>query len=98
MIVADVAAFDWAQFGLAGLVIGALFFCMWKIVTHGIDRVDVIDKRHTETIEKIHDSHKTERTEWRESSDKNQSEIKAVVEELTNVVRGSTAANQSRSS
>ncbi len=56
----------WSQFGLAGLVIFALF----GLVVFFIYRLDQIDKRGVEAIKEQSSEHRTERREWREGSNR----------------------------
>lgn len=74
----------WAQFGLAGAVIGALFLVLWKIVKYGTDKYDVLDKRHTESIEKMVAGHRDERKEWRDHSEQSTARLEAAFKDVTN--------------
>lgn len=67
-LLAEITApsFDWAQFGLAGAVIAALFWTMRIGVKQVTEKFDVIDKRHDERCEKMNDDHSTERETWRQ--------------------------------
>ena len=60
----------WAQFGLAGLVIFALFTALVTIVIFTIKRLDKIDKRNTDAYLTQSSEHRTERREWREGSNR----------------------------
>lgn len=49
----------WSQFGLAGLVIGALFFALLVIIRWMVAHIDKTNERHA-----------MERAEWRQAGDK----------------------------
>lgn len=63
---------DWAQFGLAGVVIAALF---WLVVSYG-KRQDVQEA-----------AHRDERREWRESEERRTEKLEAALNALTEALR-----------
>ena len=67
---------QWSQFGLAGLVIFALFTTLFVIVRWLIAH---IDKQAVE--------HRSERAEWRSSSEKTNENITRTVDELSKSIR-----------
>ncbi len=58
-------ASEWAQFGLAGRVIFALFVLVGYILKIGIDKHSEAAKNNAETMKEIRDDHRKERAEWR---------------------------------
>lgn len=75
---ADAVASPWAEFGLTGLVIGALFAAIVVIVRGGLIHVD-----------KIHTSHREERKEWRDDIAARQAQTDNVIKDLTSAIRDS---------
>ena len=61
----------WAQFGLAGLVIGALFFVLVLIVKWLVSHID-----------KQAETHKQERADWTSSTDKKSEEFRQTTEKV----------------
>lgn len=66
----------WKEFGLAGLVIFALFCTLFVIVRWLITYTDNLSKAHRE-----------ERKEWRESNEKSNDKFETVAKELTTAIR-----------
>lgn len=66
---ATAAVNPWAQFGLAGVVIGSLFFVLIVIVRWLISHID-----------KQAATHKQERGEWKADSNERSKEFQATVE------------------
>ena len=64
-------ALEWGQFGLGGVVIGALFWLIWTM-----------GKRTDAQLER----HGKERTEWRESQERRESDITTALQELTQAI------------
>jgi len=64
-------ALEWGQFGLGGVVIGALFWLIWTM-----------GKRTDAQLER----HGKERTEWRESQEKRDSDMSAALQGLTEAI------------
>lgn len=62
----------WAQFGIAG----AAIFALWMSVKALVGRLDRADERHT-----------AERTEWRSDASQRQDRSDAVVEKLTEAIK-----------
>ena len=67
---------QWKEFGLAGLVILALFTALGVIVRWLISHID-----------KQAESHREERGEWREANEKTSDKFELTVKELTTVIR-----------
>jgi len=66
----------WQQFGLAGLVIGALFCLVgWLIHANSKERKET------------RDDHREERKEWIEASNRNTDKVETVIKELTVAIR-----------
>lgn len=63
---------DWAQFGLAGVVIAAQFWFLWSY-----------GKRQDE----IAAAHREERREWRESEEKRSDRLATALDSLTEALR-----------
>ena len=76
-------AASWGEFGILGLVIGALFTALGVGAKYGADKVAAIVNDAGETIKGIQAGHATERTEWRESYEEFAQETRAVIRELT---------------
>lgn len=57
----------WAQFGLAGLVILALFLLVGWVLWIGIHKTSEAIKFHAETVDQMRQNHEKERSEWRDS-------------------------------
>ncbi len=68
---------EWKEFGLAGIVIGALFVILGVIVRWLVAH---IDKQATE--------HRTERSEWRTSSEAQLARSDEMAREFTSTLRG----------
>ena len=68
----------WAEFGLPGLVIFALFASIFFIVKTGLT-----------SITKINDSHKDERKEWRSEATARQESTNVVIKELSEAIKDS---------
>lgn len=76
MILAETAAaLPWAQFGLAGLVIGALFAVLWHFM-----------KQHREEREKTSESHRDERREWRAEATSREERLQEIFKSFTEAV------------
>lgn len=63
---------EWAQFGLGGLVIAALFALLWKIVHGALGRFDTVMSEH-----------RKERDEWRRSSEQRDDKLERALHELS---------------
>lgn len=66
----------WSQFGLSGLVIGALFFILWRVATGALSRFDTV----------IND-HRQERKEWRESAERRDGNLEKALQEVAREIR-----------
>ena len=77
----------WSQFGLAGLVIFALFAILVTVVWFTVKRFDAIDERSTEHSKDIHMMHKEEREEWRQSSSKQLDKFEHAISRLADSIR-----------
>ena len=67
---------DWSQFGLAGLVIGALFTVLFLFVKAAISRLEEMDSIHRE-----------ERQEWRHTFERRDDKLESVLDRLTEAVK-----------
>lgn len=67
---------EFAQFGLAGLVILALFFVLYQLINGAMKRYDSVMSEH-----------RSERKEWRESEDKRSERMDRTLNELTASIR-----------
>ncbi len=56
----------WGQFGLAGLVIAALFLVLYKGTQLVVNKIDKINQDNNEVIKRITDLHADERKAWRD--------------------------------
>lgn len=57
-MIAQNTVVDWSQFGLAGVVIGALFFSLVIVIRWMVAHIDKTNERHH-----------LERSEWRQSAE-----------------------------
>lgn len=57
---------QWAQFGLAGLVIAVLFFILWSLIKKFLDYIHL---QH-ETVNQLQEAHRGERREWLETQER----------------------------
>lgn len=84
----------WAQFGLAGLVISALFGVLFWLLRRVLDQFDEVDKRHAKAIKDQQttndtakttqdDAHRDERKEWREQAEKSNDRVESALRDLT---------------
>lgn len=78
-----ITRFDWAQFGLAGLVILALFSGFYSFSKqHQEERSEWLATSEKQRIE-----FQAERKEWKLSAEKRDEKIEQVIKELTQVIR-----------
>ena len=73
----------WAQFGLAGLVIFALFGCLYLIGNALISRMNTTETERQQFIQKMMEQHRTERQEWRSDFEKSREAHTVALEKLT---------------
>ena len=57
-------SFPWTQYGLIGLVVGALFFILWRLLIWVMSFVKEITKQHNEERLAWASSQKEERLSW----------------------------------
>jgi len=82
------AAEQWAQFGLAGLVIFALFLCLAGAFKHYNRLIGSIITDHKDAVSTMSSVHKSERTEWREANERSESErTRTIVAALDKIER-----------
>ena len=79
----------WAKFGLPGLVIFALFAILIGVVIFTIKRFDKIDERNTKHSRAMHDTHRDERNEWRDSSTRQIDKFENAITRLADGIRDS---------
>lgn len=73
----------WAQFGLAGLVIFALFGFLYVMAKSLIDRVNRSETQKQAFLNQMLQQHQTERQEWRNDSEKSREAHTAAIEKLS---------------
>lgn len=83
----------WAEFGLQGLVIFALFSILIGVLWFMLKRFDTIDVRHNEAIKGIYKAHKEERDEWRENSVRHADKLEQALTRLTDGIRDTRRNN-----
>lgn len=79
----------WSQFGLAGLVIFALFSALVSIVLYTIKKLDKIDERNIKASLYLSKEHKEERDEWRNSNSKQADRFENAVNLLSISIKNS---------
>lgn len=95
----------WAQFGISGLVIAALFGVLWMAIKTVPAKFESISDKHEATIRELADGHRAERGEWkaeasedrkisREVAEKQSETINRVVGSLTDAVRELNASRK----
>lgn len=63
---------EWSQFGLAGLIVAAMFWLLWNVIKSSMERFDTVMKEHRE-----------ERSEWRKSSESRDDKLERTLSEVT---------------
>ena len=66
----------WEEFGIAGLVIGALFYTLFRLVQHQKDE-------RTET----RDLHREERKEWKEEANQREENLGTILSDLETTIQ-----------
>ncbi len=74
----------WAQFGLAGLVIFALFVCLYLLGKALINRMNKSEEERQNFLKDLMSQHRTERQEWRMDFERNREAHTAALEKLSN--------------
>ncbi len=82
----------WAQFGLAGLVIFALFFLLYQGVKIVTAKFEAINKANNEVIHEITSLHANERKEWRNEISKHNDKLADALDGLSKNVQEQTIA------
>ncbi len=82
----------WAQFGLAGLVIFALFFLLYQGVKIVTAKFEAINAANNEVISTITTLHANERKEWRDESSKHNDKLAMALDGLSKNVQEQTMA------
>lgn len=72
----------WAQFGLPGLVIFALFIVLIFTIWYLVSRVDKMSESNNKTVTTLADNHKQERDEWRKESSEQMKEFRFALQRL----------------
>ena len=99
-------ASDWMEYGLAGLVILALFLLVKYLLENGFEKFqamltefskDFKDIRTEQKAERKEWSaeHKAERKEWRESQERSDARLDMTIRELTLAIREQNARHRS---
>lgn len=86
---ADTTAFQqgWGEYGLAGMVIGALFVTLYVLGRFALDKFDKIAERHDATVSQMDVNHREERREWQQESIRRETAMQAMVADVTSVIR-----------
>ena len=77
----------WAEFGLAGLVIFALFTLLMGVAIYAIKRFDVVDARHNKHSNDMAELHSGERKEWRDNSSRQIEKFENAITRLADGIR-----------
>ena len=76
----------WTEYGLAGMVIAALFATLFAIAKMGIAKFEVIDARHDETVKMLDANHREERREWQADAWRREEQLQQTISGLTDAV------------
>lgn len=77
----------WARFGLAGLVIFALFVSLIFFVILVVKKFDKIDERNVNANNTLLEQHRVERSEWRDSSTHQLDKFETAINKLADGIR-----------
>jgi hypothetical protein len=74
----------WAEFGLSGVVISALFFVIWRLVTEAREHSEKLQEMHHRQTASLLREHREERAEWLESAERRDDKLGQAINNLTN--------------
>jgi hypothetical protein len=76
-----------AEYGIATLVIVAMFYSMWKVFDHNKKERDKRTEEHKDERQQILTEHREERKEWRLWAVENEKRTRKVLEALTEAIK-----------
>lgn len=77
----------WSEFGLVGLVVGALFALVYFLISKSLTTATDIATKHDDTLRTMEAGHREERKEWREDVGVRQEKTDGILRELADVIR-----------
>lgn len=81
------SAKEWAEFGLAGLVIGALFVVCGYVVRWALNQTKILSDLHRDEREEMRTEAREERREWSAAQARRDERMDAALSELTGAIR-----------
>lgn len=95
---AEAIAGGWDQFGLAGMVIGALFVTVYFLARYWADKhekiaeffgekIDKISERHEAVVTALDENHRSERREWQQEAIRRETALQSMVADVTATLR-----------
>ncbi len=78
------------DYGLASVVIVALFYTLKMLGTLGLEKIEAILLRTANEMKAMRDEHRIEREEWRTSQERMVDKLEQTIENLADAIRTST--------